>query len=140
MLKIRRLSTQDADFQAALRELLAFESAQDASIDATVAEILDNVKRRGDAAVLEYTSKFDKLDAKSLPELELSQAKLEAAFINLAPEAKAALEAAAERVRVYHERQVQASWTYTEPDGTVLGQQITPLDRVGLYVPGGKAA
>ncbi|MDP1680442.1 MAG: histidinol dehydrogenase [Burkholderiales bacterium] len=140
MLKIRRLSTSDADFQAELRTLLAFESAQDASIDATVADILDNVKRRGDAAVLEYTSKFDKLDAKSLADLEIPQAKLEAAFIYLAPEAKAALEAAAERVRIYHERQVQASWTYTEPDGTVLGQQITPLDRVGLYVPGGKAA
>ena len=140
MLKIRRLSTQDADFQAALRTLLAFESAQDASIDATVAEILDNVKRRGDAAVLEYTSKFDKLDAKSLADLEIPQAKLEAAFINLAADAKAALQAAAERVRIYHERQVQQSWSYTEADGTLLGQQITPLDRVGLYVPGGKAA
>jgi histidinol dehydrogenase len=140
MLKIRRLSTQDAGFQAELRTLLAFESAQDASIDATVAVILDNVKRRGDAAVLEYTSKFDKLDTKSLFELELSKPKLEAAFINLAPEAKAALQAAAERVRIYHERQVQQSWSYTEADGTLLGQQITALDRVGLYVPGGKAA
>ncbi|OFZ70333.1 MAG: histidinol dehydrogenase [Betaproteobacteria bacterium RBG_16_58_11] len=140
MLKIRRLSTQDVGFQAELRALLAFESAQDASIDATVADILDNVKRRGDAAVLEYTSKFDKLDVKSLAELEISKPKLEAAFINLAPDAKAALQAAAERVRIYHERQVQQSWSYTEPDGTLLGQQITPLDRVGLYVPGGKAA
>jgi len=140
MLKIRRLSTQDADFQSALRTLLAFESAQDASIDATVAEILDNVKRRGDAAVLEYTSKFDKLDAKNLADLEIPKAKLEAAFINLAADAKAALQAAAERVRIYHERQIQQSWSYTEPDGTLLGQQITPLDRVGLYVPGGKAA
>ena len=140
MLKIRRLSSQDADFQSALRALLAFESAQDASIDATVADILDNVKRRGDAAVLEYTSKFDKLDAKSLADLEIPQAKLEAAFINLAAEAKTALQAAAERVRIYHERQVQQSWSYTEADGTMLGQQITPLDRVGLYVPGGKAA
>lgn len=120
--------------------LLAFESAQDASIDATVAGILDNVKRRGDAAVLDYTRQFDKLDAKSLADLEIPQAKLEAAFINLAPEAKAALQAAAERVRVYHERQVQQSWSYTEADGTLLGQQITALDRVGLYVPGGKAA
>ena len=140
MLKIRRLSTQDADFQAALRTLLVFESAQDASIDATVAEILYNVKRRGDAAVLEYTSKFDKLDAKNLADLEIPKAKLEAAFINLAADAKAALQAAAERVRIYHERQIQPSWSYTEPDGTLLGQQITPLDRVGLYVPGGKAA
>ena len=140
MLKIRRLSTQDAGFQSELRTLLAFESAQDASIDATVADILDNVKRRGDAAVLEYTSKFDKLDAKSLADLEIPQAKLEAAFTHLAVDAKAALQAAAERVRIYHERQVQPSWSYTEADGTLLGQQITPLDRVGLYVPGGKAA
>ncbi|MBT9614229.1 MAG: histidinol dehydrogenase [Burkholderiales bacterium] len=140
MLKIRRLSTQDADFQAALRELLAFESAQDATIDATVADILDNVKRRGDAAVLDYTRQFDRLDAKSLADLEIPQAKLEAAFVNLAPDAKAALQAAAERVRIYHERQVQQSWSYTEADGTLLGQQITALDRVGLYVPGGKAA
>ena len=140
MLKIRRLSTQDAGFQSELRTLLAFESAQDASIDATVADILDNVKRRGDAAVLEYTSKFDKLDAKSLADLEIPQAKLEAAFTHLAVDAKAALQAAAERVRIYHERQIQPSWSYTEPDGTLLGQQITPLDRVGLYVPGGKAA
>lgn len=140
MLKIQRLSTQDADFQSALRTLLAFESAQDASIDATVADILDNVKRRGDAAVLEYTSKFDKLDAKTLADLEIPKAKLEAAFTHLAADAKAALQAAAERVRIYHERQVQQSWSYTEPDGTLLGQQITPLDRVGLYVPGGKAA
>jgi len=140
MLKLRRLSTQDAGFSAALEALLAFEGAQDASIDATVADILANVKRRGDAAVLEYTAKFDRLEAKSLPELELSQAKLEAAFANLTPDAKAALQAAAERVRVYHERQVQQSWSYTEADGTLLGQQVTPLDRVGLYVPGGKAA
>jgi histidinol dehydrogenase len=139
-LKMRRLCTQDADFPATLKALLAFESEQDADIDATVANILANVKQRGDAAVLEYTAKFDRLTAKSLPELELSHAKLEAAFKNLAPEAKAALHAAAERVRGYHERQVQQSWSYTEADGTLLGQQVTPLDRVGLYVPGGKAA
>ncbi len=120
--------------------MLAFEGAQDASIDATVADILAQVKRRGDAAVLEYTAQFDRLEAKSLPELELSKAKLAAAFANLAPDAKAALQAAAERVRAYHQRQVQQSWSYTEADGTLLGQQVTPLDRVGLYVPGGKAA
>ncbi len=140
MLKLRRLSTQDTGFPAALEALLAFEGAQDASIDATVADILAQVKRRGDAAVLEYTAQFDRLEAKSLSELELSKAKLAAAFANLAPDAKAALQAAAERVRVYHERQVQQSWSYTEADGTLLGQQVTPLDRVGLYVPGGKAA
>ena len=102
MFKMRRLSTQDAGFSATLKALLAFETAQDADIDATVAAILAQVKQRGDAAVLEYTAKFDRLTAKSLPELELSHAKLEAAFKNLAPDAKTALQAAAERVRVYH--------------------------------------
>ena len=140
MLNIRRLSSLDADFQSALRTLLAFESEQDATIDATVADILDNVKRRGDAAVLDYTRQFDKLDAPRLADLEIPHAKLEAAFNNLAADAKAALPAAAARVRVYHERQVQQSWSYTEADGTLLGQQVTALDRVGLYVPGGKAA
>ena len=140
MLNIRRLSTQDAGFTAALDALLAFETAQDASIDATVAEILAQVKQRGDAAVLEYTARFDRLSVPSMAELELPKARLEDAFINLAADAKAALQAAAARVRVYHERQVQHSWNYTEADGTLLGQQITPLDRVGLYVPGGKAA
>ena len=140
MLNIRRLSTQDAGFSAALSALLAFETAQDASIDTTVAEILAQVKQRGDAAVLEYTARFDRLSVSSMADLELSQAKLAAAFQQLNAESKSALQAAAERVRVYHERQVQHSWSYTEADGTLLGQQITPLDRVGLYVPGGKAA
>ncbi len=140
MLNIRRLSTQDAGFAAALDALLAFETAQDASIDNTVAEILAQVKQRGDAAVLEYTARFDRLTVQSMADLELPKARLEAAFNGLAADAKAALQAAAERVRIYHERQVQHSWSYTEADGTLLGQQITPLDRVGLYVPGGKAA
>ena len=140
MLKIRRLSTQDTGFAAALDALLAFETAQDASIDTTVAEILSQVKQRGDAAVLEYTARFDRLSVQSMAALELPKARLEAAFNDLAAEAKAALQAAAERVRLYHERQVQKSWSYTEADGTLLGQQITALDRVGLYVPGGKAA
>jgi histidinol dehydrogenase len=140
MLNIRRLSTQDAGFAAALDALLAFETAQDASIDNTVAEILAQVKQRGDAAVLEYTARFDRLSVQSMADLELPKARLEAAFNDLTADAKAALQAAADRVRVYHERQVQHSWSYTEADGTLLGQQITPLDRVGLYVPGGKAA
>ncbi len=139
-LNIRRLSTQDPGFAVALKALLAFETAQDASIDTTVAEILAQVKQRGDAAVLEYTARFDRLQASSMAALELPKAKLEAAFHGLGAEPKAALQAAAERVRLYHRHQVQQSWSYTEADGTVLGQQITPLDRVGLYVPGGKAA
>lgn len=140
MLNIRRLSTQDAGFAATLEALLAFETAQDASIDNTVAEILAQVKQRGNAAILEYTARFDRLSVQSMADLELSKAKLEAAFNGLAADEKAALQAAAERVRVYHQRQLQQSWSYTEADGTLLGQQITALDRVGLYVPGGKAA
>ena len=140
MLNIRRLSTQDAGFTAALDALLAFETAQDASIDSTVADILAQVKQRGDAAVLEYTARFDRLTVQSMADLELPKARLEDAFNTLEAEVKTALLAAAERVRQYHERQVQHSWSYTEADGTLLGQQITPLDRVGLYVPGGKAA
>ena len=140
MLNIRRLSTTDADFQAKLDALLAFETAQDDSIDTTVAGILADVKKRGDAAVLEYTKKFDRLDAASMNALEMPKARLQQALDGLAPDARTALQAAADRVRVYHEKQLMQSWSYTEADGTMLGQQVTALDRVGLYVPGGKAA
>lgn len=140
MLAIKRLSTADRGFAVSLDALLAFEGAQDANVDRVVAEILADVQRRGDAAVLEYTARFDQLSAHSIAELELPQEKLAAAFQDLEPKAKAALQAAAERVRSYHAHQIQTSWSYTEDDGTLLGQQITALDRVGLYVPGGKAA
>ena len=140
MLNIRRLSTADADFKTKLDALLAFEGAQDASVDATVAEILDNVKRRGDAAVLEYTKKFDRLEATFMAALEMPAARLKQALDGLPADARTALQAAADRVRIYHEKQVMQSWSYTEADGTMLGQQVTALDRVGLYVPGGKAA
>src|SRR5512135_3533879 len=120
--------------------MLQFDDAADASIEQTVAAILHDVKARGDAAVLEYTERFDRLQAPSLASLELSGAQLQAALDALPADTRQALEAAAGRVRRYHERQVQGSWTYTEDDGTVLGQKVTPLDRVGLYVPGGKAA
>ncbi len=139
-MKIRRLSTQDKSFDADLKALLAFETAQDDSIDVVVAGILKDVKARGDAAVLEYTNRFDKTNASSLAELEVSKIELTAALNGLPANQRAALQAAADRVRSYHEKQVMQSWSYTEPDGTLLGQQITPLDRVGLYVPGGKAA
>jgi histidinol dehydrogenase len=137
---IKRLSSADSDFKPRLDALLAFESAQDESIDRTVAAILADVKARGDAALLEYTHRFDRLQAKSMAELELSQAELQAALAGLPTVQRAALEAAAGRVRAYHERQPLQSWQYEEADGTMLGQKITPLDRVGLYVPGGKAA
>jgi histidinol dehydrogenase len=137
---IRRLSTQDSNFDEALKQLLAFETAQDDKIDQVVADILRNVKQRGDAAVLEYTQRFDRLQAQGLQELELGKAELQAALQNLPAEQRAALQQAADRVRGYHEKQLLSSWTYTEQDGTLLGQQVTALDRVGLYVPGGKAA
>jgi len=137
---ITRLSTLDADFRARLARLTAFDAAQDESVDRTVAEILAAVKARGDAAVLEYTARFDGVSAASLSELELPQAQLARAREALPRAQREALEQAAQRVRAYHEKQLAQSWQYAEADGTVLGQKVTPLDRVGLYVPGGKAA
>ncbi|ACT49515.1 histidinol dehydrogenase [Methylovorus glucosotrophus] len=139
-MNIRRFSTRDATFDADLKALLAFETAQDDQIDLVVADILRNVKQRGDAAVLEYTKRFDHLDVAGLSSLEISQVELHAALEALPAAQREALQQAAERVRLYHEKQLMSSWSYTEDDGTLLGQQVTPLDRVGLYVPGGKAA
>ncbi len=137
---LTRLVAGTPDFQDRLARLLAFNDATDSGIQDTVSEILAAVRARGDEAVLEYTARFDRLPAGSVDELELSRTDLEDARAELTPRLSQALEQAAERVRAYHERQRQVSWTYTEADGTVLGQQVTPLDRVGLYVPGGKAA
>lgn len=137
---IQRLSTVDADFSAKLKTLLAFEAAADENIERTVAAILADVKTLGDAAVVDYSNRFDRLSATAMADLELSRDQLEAALAGLPAEQRAALEAAASRVRAYHERQKLDGWSYTEADGTLLGQMITPLDRVGLYVPGGKAA
>ncbi|MHB0989883.1 MAG: histidinol dehydrogenase [Burkholderiales bacterium] len=140
MLTIQKLDTRSADFQGRLDHLLAFESGQDASIESAVEEILRQVRRDGDRAVLEYTRRFDRLDVAAMSELELPSARLQTALENLPAEQRTALEAAAQRVRDYHERQLMPSWSYEEADGTMLGQQVTALDRVGLYVPGGKAA
>ena len=137
---IRRFNSRAADFGQQLDALLAFETAQDDSIDRTVAGILADVQKNGDAAVLTYTNRFDRLDAKTMAELELPKAELQAALDGLPAEQRQALEAAAARVRAYHERQPLQSWQYEEADGTLLGQKVTPLDRVGLYVPGGKAS
>ena len=137
---IQRLSTVDADFAAKLKTLLAFEAAADDTIERTVATILADVKTRGDAAVVDYSNRFDRLSAASMADLELSRDELEKALAGLPADRRAALEAAAGRVRAYHEKQKLDGWSYTEADGTLLGQMITPLDRVGLYVPGGKAA
>lgn len=137
---INRLISSDADFQQRLTQLLAYESVEDDRIEKAVTEILANVKARGDDALLEYTNKYDRLIETSAEALELPSSRLKAALENLSVEDREALQTAADRIRKYHEKQVQGSWRYTEEDGTVLGQQITPLDRVGLYVPGGKAA
>jgi len=139
-MKIRKLSSRAAGFDEALTRLLAFEETADEKLEATVAGILADVRKRGDAAVLEYTRKFDRMEVGSAAELELPQNELRAAFDGLPAEQRSALEQAAQRVTDYHKKQMQASWSYTEADGTLLGQQVTPLDRVGLYVPGGKAA
>ena len=140
MIAIKRFSSADADFKQRLDDLLAFESAQDESVDLTVAAILADVKARGDAAVVEYTNRFDRLAVKSIAELELTRSELQHALDGLPKDQRDALEAAARRVRSYHERQPLQSWQFEEADGTLLGQKVTPLDRVGLYVPGGKAS
>jgi len=140
MPEIRRLSTARDGFDAELARLTAIDAARDERVEAVVAGILDDVRRRGDRAVLEYTLRFDKVQAASVGDLEIPATALIEARAGLAPERRGALEAAAERIRSYHAHQLAQSWEYTEADGTVLGQKITPLDRVGLYVPGGKAA
>jgi histidinol dehydrogenase len=139
-MKIRKLSSRDAHFNDELSKLLAFEETADEALEATVAAILKGVRQRGDAAVLEYTAKFDRLLLANAASMELPRDELHAAFLGLPTEQRTALEAAAKRVTDYHQKQVQDSWSYTDADGTLLGQQVTPLDRVGLYVPGGKAA
>lgn len=139
-MKIRRFSSTDSDFDSKLKTLLAFESAQDDSIDIVVADILRDVKKNGDVAVLAYTNRFDKTNATSIASLEISQDDLQAALNGLPAVQRDALKAAAERVRAYHEKQRISSWHYEDAEGTLLGQQVTALDRVGLYVPGGKAA
>ena len=139
-MNITRLSTKQSDFDANLTKLLAFEETADEKLEATVTAILADVKKRGDAAVLEYTHKFDRLPLVNAAAMELPRAELKAAFEGLPADQKNALEQAAQRVTDYHKKQVQLSWNYLDDDGTMLGQQVTPLDRVGLYVPGGKAA
>jgi histidinol dehydrogenase len=138
-----RLSTADAGFEAAFQARLHWSDETDAQVEQAVTDILAAVRARGDEAVLEFTRRFDGLDAPAMPALELTPAELKAAFDSLPPARRAALEAAAARVRSYHEAQKRASgesWTYRDADGTLLGQKVTPLDRVGIYVPGGKAA
>lgn len=137
---IRRLSTSDAGFLATLDVLLHFDHSTDDAIELTVIEILKRVRSEGDVAVLDYTRRFDQLDVGNVAELELPRSELRQALDRLPSAQRAALEAAAQRVTSYHERQKLESWSFTEADGTRLGQKVTALDRVGLYVPGGKAS
>jgi len=140
MRTITRLDSRDPEFQATLSKLLAFDAEQDDAIDAAAAGILQQVRREGDAALLQYTRQFDKVTAETVAELEIPRRDWDTALATLPTAQREALEIAAQRVRDYHAHQLQESWSYTEPDGTRLGQQITALDRVGLYVPGGKAS
>lgn len=139
-LEIKMLSADQADFNDQLEQLLAWDSVSDLSVQETVTRIVNDVRSRGDQALLEYTHKFDRLDAQNVTALSVSQTRLEQALASLPADTRTALEIAAERVRSYHEHQKQASWQYQEADGTLLGQQVTPIDRVGIYVPGGKAS
>ena len=143
-IQIRNLDSTQPDFKQKLDTLLAFEASTDDAIESAVTSILADVKKRGDAAVLEYTNKFDRIPggAASMAAFDVGQAELDAALAALPQAQRAALQVAAERIRIFHERQKEElkDFSYTEPDGTVLGQRITPLDRVGIYVPGGKAA
>ena len=140
MRTITRLDSRDPEFQVTLSKLLAFDAEQDDAIDAAAAGILQKVRREGDAALLHYTRQFDRLNVNTVAELEIPRRDWDAALATLPSAQRQALEIAAQRVRAYHAHQLQESWSYTEADGTRLGQQITPLDRVGLYVPGGKAS
>jgi histidinol dehydrogenase len=140
---VRHLDTSAADFEAAFQRVLHWSAETDAAIEGRVAEIVAEVRTRGDAALLEFTARYDGLQAASVAALEIAPAELQAALDSLAPARRQALEAAADRVRDYHQRQLQASsrsWRYRDADGSLLGQKVTPLDRVGIYVPGGKAA
>jgi histidinol dehydrogenase len=143
-IKLRKLDSTAADFKGQLDALLAFEANTDAAIEAAVTGILNDVRTRGDSAVLEYTNRFDKIpgDADSMADLEVSKVEMMLALRSLPAAQRSALETAAERITIFHERQRDElkDFSYKEPDGTVLGQRITPLDRVGIYVPGGKAA
>ncbi len=142
-MKIRQLATTAADFATQFEALRHWSAETDAAIEQRVADILADVRARGDAAVLDYTARFDRVSAPSVAALELGAAELKAAFDAITPAQAAALQFAANRLRSYHERQLDAcgrSWSYHDEDGTLLGQKVTPLDRVGLYVPGGKAA
>jgi len=140
MIKISQLNTKQADFWQQLDKMLAWESVSDEQVFNTVSGILKEVKKRGNAALIEYTRKFDRMTVEDISELEISQSRLHESLDKISENQRQALQKSAERVRAYAEKQKLESWSYTEDDGTFLGQQVTPVDRAGLYVPGGKAA
>jgi len=137
---MRRLDTGERDFDDRFRDLLGVHAGRDARLENVVGDIIEDVRTRGDAALLDYTRKFDGLDPADANSLRVGAERLAAAFEGLQPSEREALEFAAERIDAFHEHQRQDSWSYRESDGTLLGQQVTPLDKVGVYVPGGKAA
>lgn len=139
-ISIRRFRSDQADFSQQMDELLAWDSVSDASVQDTVTNIINDVRARGDDALIEYTNRFDRMSVSSMVDLELTQKQLQDALDGLDEAKRNALLVAAQRVRDYHDKQKQDSWQYSEADGTVLGQKVTPMDRVGIYVPGGKAA
>ncbi|MBT3437668.1 MAG: histidinol dehydrogenase [Oceanospirillaceae bacterium] len=139
-LNVNRLDTQQANFAAQLSQLLAWESVSDQRVQKTVADIIERVKAQGDTALLQFTNQLDRTPFKSTAELEIPQHKLDQALAAISDAERQALERAAQRIRAYHEHQKQDSWRYVEADGTLLGQQVTAMDRVGIYVPGGKAS
>ncbi|WP_201533541.1 histidinol dehydrogenase [Psychrobacter ciconiae] len=137
---MRKLNSQDADFEQQLSQLLAFETVNDAELLSVVDDIIAQVRHHGDDKVLELTQKFDEHPAKTISELDIAKDKLKAAFEGLDGEVKAALTTATDRVKQFHEKQAQSSWQYEDDLGNMLGQKVTPLDRVGIYVPGGLAS
>ncbi len=139
-INIKQLSYTDVDFDARLDQLLAWENVSDSSVGQVVDEVLAAIRRRGDQALVDYTNRFDRRQVSTVAELSISTEALQQALESIADVERQSLHIAAERIRHYHEHQKQASWNYREADGTLLGQQITPLDRVGIYVPGGKAS
>lgn len=139
-MNILRLHINDSQFSDQLNALLAWEAVSDQTVAAIVEEILDAVRSRGDAALVEYSNRFDRRDVQSISELCVKPAQLQQALQSISGDQRVALEQAAARIRAFHEKQCAESWQYTEADGTVLGQRVTPLDRVGIYVPGGKAS
>ena len=137
---INKLSSEDPNFDALLNSLTSWDNSSNQEINDSVKKIIDDVIQNGDKSVLDYTQKFDSVDATSIADLVISKERLKESFDNLDEEQKKALSTAADRIKSYHQKQIQESWSYTEEDGTVLGQKVIPIERAGLYVPGGKAA